>query len=89
MDNNERKLFINQRGTLPGMGTPRPPIVPLRDLEQDLADEDAFDDLETSETIEIPVPKLPPSEDDMEGPTGVYEIGPYRAAVETYWVQRV
>lgn len=96
MDNKERKIIINQRGTLPGMGTPRPPIVPrssfpeisIQELERDLADEDAFDELETSETIEMPVPKVP-ADDEFEGPTGTYEIRPYHAGGEVFWVQRV
>ena len=94
--NLERKIIINQRGTLPGMGTPRPPIVPrssfpeisIEELERDLADEEAFEEFETSETIEMPVPKVP-ADDELEGPTGTYEIQRSNAAGEVYWVQRV
>jgi hypothetical protein len=89
MDNKERKLFINQRGTLPGMGTPRPPIVAIEDLEQDLADEEAVEEFETSETLEMPVPAAIHDSDDEEGPTGIFEIRSHRAGVQTYWVQRV
>jgi hypothetical protein len=82
MDNNERKLYINQRGTLPGMGTPRPPIavsrtvtfpeISIAEMERDLADDEAFEEFESSETIEVPVPK---ADDDFEGPTDIFEIG--------------
>lgn len=88
MDNKERKLFINKATTLPGVAVARTvtfPEISIAELEQELQDDEAFEELETADTQEIEVPDC---EDDFEGPTGVYQIAPYFAAAQVYWVQR-
>jgi hypothetical protein len=75
-----------KRTTLPGY-----PTISILELERDLRDEEAFEEFETADTIEVEVPVLPPAcDDDEEGPTGVYEIGRYwqHADAAVYWVQR-
>ncbi len=61
------------------------PMISIADLERDLVDAETIDEWETADTVEVPVP----TDDDLEGPTGVYEIGAFRCGVEVYWVQRM
>jgi len=76
MDNNERMLVIDRSFS-------------IAEMERDLADEEAFEEFETSETVETAVPAAihDSGDDDDEGPTGIFEIGPYQAGAE--WLQRV
>ncbi|MFN0253291.1 MAG: hypothetical protein ACKV2T_40850 [Kofleriaceae bacterium] len=67
------------------------PMISILELERDLGDEEAFEELETADTIDIEAPVLPQAsdDDDDDGTTGVYEIGRFwHAEAVVYWVQR-
>ncbi len=89
MDTKERMFVIEKKSkTLPGVAVSRTvtfPDISIAELERDLHDEA----VETADTEEFPIPEGEDleSDDDFEGPTGVYEMGPHYPAAQVYWVQ--
>lgn len=80
--------------TLPGVAVARTvtlPEIPIADLERALDDEE----IELADTAEFPIPMIPmfddgiESDDDFEGPTGVYDLHFLAPEARVYWVQRV
>lgn len=89
MDTKERMFVVEKKSkTLPGVAVARTvtfPEISSADLEGATREEG----IETADTAELPVPDIDlESDDDFEGPTGVYEMVPQYPAVEVYWVQR-
>lgn len=66
--------------------------ISIAELERELADEEAFDEVEAADTEEMPAVAVSDFEDQ---PTGVYEIGPSSLArwahgsAQVYWVALV
>jgi hypothetical protein len=50
--------------------------ISILELEQELEDEEAFDDLATGDTLEVPAVEPPADEFDDDTETAVYVIGP-------------
>lgn len=91
MDTSEKKSK-----TLPGVAVARTTTLPeisIADLERAMNDEETVDlgeEIELADTAEFPIPVVAgiESDDDFEGPTGVYDLHFLAPDARVYWVQR-
>jgi len=56
--------------------------ISIVELEQELAAEEAFEDMATDDTLELPAVAAPDEDFDEDTDTGIYEISP----ADQYWV---
>jgi hypothetical protein len=66
--------------------------ISIRELEHELAAEEAFDEMATGDTLELPAVAEPAEDFDEDTDTGVYEISPPKLVRwlsgqgDPYWV---